>query len=446
MLRQRYFTINSVISAVTWLIITMIVLIAGLIVYFLTVLDDKSIDDVHSRIDIAFAIEKDQLQKLNVEYSFWNDAYDYTLVRHDQSWIKDTYQDYLLPTYNLSYVAVIKSDMRVEVLAKRHDNDIFPQAVLSSSVLEMLTMIQQGDLTEQKQPFFSEFEGNIFLVSAEPFRDEETGDIVDGSYLILAKELNGYYLSTLSERYRLPDLSLDSGGKYDDSMALYGVTSAGKSVGYLYWYTPRITSQIAPYMIIIMFAFLVITVVLARLLLNKDFRDIALYQEKLFTAATTDSLTNSANRRYFMELGKKEFQIQVLQKQPMSVLVFDLDHFKSVNDTYGHAVGDAALKHFTQICQKNVRGTDVFGRIGGEEFAVVLSGVSQEKGMELGERIRNALSSTPLDIDRKSVPLTVSVGLATLTEQTSFGELLDNADKALYLAKNSGRNVVKSYE
>lgn len=442
---QNNFSASALISSLTWLIITTIILIASLIVYFISVLDENAAEDVHKRVEVAFNVEKESLLTLNVEYSFWDESYQSTVVNRDQKWIDKTYKNYLLPAYNLSYVAAIEKDLTVHMLAdsKLHGPSS-ERSILDSSLLERLMATHRGSRTLQRAPFFTKQDDRVFLVSVEPFRDEKSENTIDGSHLVLAKALTQKYLNEISKKFQLPELRYTTNKVEHDSLSLDGYGAVG-GVGYVYWESPRVTNIVTPYLVVILASLLIVIVSLARLILNKNFRDTTKYQEKLLKAAMTDPLTRAANRSFFMETGEKEFLLQSQQQNHLSVLIFDLDHFKAVNDHYGHSAGDEALKHFTRICQNAVRGTDLFGRLGGEEFALILPGAGPVKGEELAERIRASLNGSPLVINGQMIDLTVSVGVATLEHQSTFKELMLDADKALYFAKNSGRNVVKSF-
>jgi diguanylate cyclase (GGDEF)-like protein/PAS domain S-box-containing protein len=168
-------------------------------------------------------------------------------------------------------------------------------------------------------------------------------------------------------------------------------------------------------------------------------------QEELRQQATTDVLTGTFNRRYFMELAAHELKRAARHQHPLAIAVMDLDHFKLINDTYGHAAGDQTLVHFTKICQKNIRDIDVFARLGGDEFVLLLPNTNGEQARDVVERIRLALIDQPIDLDGNPVRLTFSSGVAGLTHAHS-GENLDTvfnrADQALYQAKQTGRNRV----
>lgn len=160
--------------------------------------------------------------------------------------------------------------------------------------------------------------------------------------------------------------------------------------------------------------------------------------------ARTDALTGCASRRYFLEVAKLEFSRSHRYASHLSVLMLDLDHFKKVNDTHGHQVGDLTLQKLVQVCRGILRQEDLIGRLGGEEFAILLIETGREKAFEAAERLRVAIAATEVPLE-KAPPLrfTASIGVASLEEHDpSFEAMLKRADQALYQAKNAGRNRV----
>lgn len=159
--------------------------------------------------------------------------------------------------------------------------------------------------------------------------------------------------------------------------------------------------------------------------------------------AITDELTGINNRRHFMEQGQHELERRQRNHQPLSCIMFDIDHFKTVNDQHGHHVGDSVLREVTKRCHQNLRTTDIFGRYGGEEFSVLLPETSLEKAVQAAERLRQAIESPLIVIDKIAVSVTLTLGVATLSKTTTDLEmLLAQADKALYKGKAAGRNQV----
>lgn len=169
-------------------------------------------------------------------------------------------------------------------------------------------------------------------------------------------------------------------------------------------------------------------------------RNARLHQQ-LSQMAVTDSLTGIYNRRYFFEIAEKEFRESLRYKRPLSVVIFDLDHFKKVNDTFGHARGDEILRAVVHRCAENVRQPDTIGRYGGEEFVILLPETDGQQGFTLIERLRQTLASTPVETDTTPALVTASFGIATLSPGVNdLLTLLNRADIALYHAKQSGRN------
>ena len=160
-------------------------------------------------------------------------------------------------------------------------------------------------------------------------------------------------------------------------------------------------------------------------------------------AASTDPLTGIANRRGFLDEADRLIRKQAWKNQPVTVLMFDLDHFKSVNDRFGHAVGDEALRVFARTAIVTLRATDVVGRLGGEEFAAILPG-DLNVTATAAERVRAAFQGAGLDIAGVKVGATVSIGAASTSElPCDLIGLLARADKALYRAKQAGRNRIE---
>ena len=157
-----------------------------------------------------------------------------------------------------------------------------------------------------------------------------------------------------------------------------------------------------------------------------------------------DPLTGIANRRAFFERGAKLLRRTSADGYASALLLFDLDRFKDVNDTYGHQAGDRVLSEFCEMVQPMLRPGDLFGRFGGEEFGCLIAQVSLGEALAVAERIRTAVAATPLDLGDEQRQVTVSVGVAMSNEiGPSLQALFAAADRALYRAKAKGRNRVE---
>ncbi|HZP18798.1 MAG TPA: GGDEF domain-containing protein, partial [Bauldia sp.] len=161
------------------------------------------------------------------------------------------------------------------------------------------------------------------------------------------------------------------------------------------------------------------------------------------TAARVDMLTGVASRRAFFESAGPALSACAAEHVPMSLVIFDLDRFKQVNDTFGHAVGDHVLNLFGQTAMARLRRSDIMGRLGGEEFAVAMPGVSPEAAYVMADRIRAAFANLALVLNGRPVPTLVSGGVAGSGEGIDLDRLIEKADTALYLAKHLGGNRIE---
>jgi diguanylate cyclase (GGDEF)-like protein len=161
--------------------------------------------------------------------------------------------------------------------------------------------------------------------------------------------------------------------------------------------------------------------------------------------ATTDGLTGSLNRAGFLALSQTELERSFATRGRLTLLMLDVDHFKSVNDRYGHAGGDVALRHLVAVVGKQIRRSDLLGRLGGEEFAILLPVIAPKEAESLAERLVALVAGTPVAHGDRSISLTVSIGVAFATRtDRSIEQIIARADDALYRAKAGGRNRVVS--
>ena len=158
----------------------------------------------------------------------------------------------------------------------------------------------------------------------------------------------------------------------------------------------------------------------------------------------TDSLTAIPNRVAYEERIQQECERYIRHQTNVSLLVCDIDNFKSINDTYGHAAGDKVLKNIATVLQQNVRTNDFVARFGGEEFVIIMHGINLENGMAMAEKLRNRIEMTTFMVKNVRVPVTLSGGVASFREYDSPASLFERADNALYIAKECGKNRIES--
>ncbi|MDO8598437.1 MAG: GGDEF domain-containing protein, partial [Sulfuricaulis sp.] len=176
----------------------------------------------------------------------------------------------------------------------------------------------------------------------------------------------------------------------------------------------------------------------------RDITDLKRVEADLREMAATDILTGLPNRRHFLaQLEQELARVRRVEAHCASVLMLDADNFKQVNDTFGHATGDHVLRHLAALMQNELRKIDTAGRIGGEEFAVILPGAALPAAEVFAERLRKKVAETPTAHENGLIPLTVSIGVTELKASDASGDdALVRADRALYHAKECGRNKV----
>lgn len=221
------------------------------------------------------------------------------------------------------------------------------------------------------------------------------------------------------------------------------VSAGGFAVFYFFrWVAFVVEGQDGPIFITV-FGSAVTTLITMVLLVVVSFSMAALSNEQqtraLRVVASRDDLTGLLNRKAFLDLAAEQLADRTVTRGSGTLILADLDHFKSVNDTYGHAAGDLALQAFADACTATVRSTDLVGRYGGEEFVLLLPGTSAERAEVIAEEISRRLAAAP-SVDGVQMP-TVSYGISTYDDGTSdVDDLIASADGALYMAKSLGRN------
>ncbi len=180
-----------------------------------------------------------------------------------------------------------------------------------------------------------------------------------------------------------------------------------------------------------------------RILTYTDVTDLVRSAEEQTRLATTDVLTNLLNRRRFMSLAETEWSRFQRYHRPLSLMLFDIDHFKFINDQFGNAVGDQALAFLAEVCRQDRRTSDVVARVGGDKFAVLLPETDLDQARMAADRLRQAVAARPIACSDTHMLVTVSVGIAQATlSMAGMDAMLRAADRALYQAKSAGRNRV----
>ncbi|MDT3700908.1 MAG: sensor domain-containing diguanylate cyclase [Thermincola sp.] len=164
--------------------------------------------------------------------------------------------------------------------------------------------------------------------------------------------------------------------------------------------------------------------------------------EQLRKEAQVDGLTGTNNRQFFEKLFKTEFEKAIKYRTMLSVILMDVDDFKSINDVYGHLIGDQVLTNVVNVIESSLRDSDFCGRYGGEEFVVALPNTSLEQAIKVAERLRQQIENNSVEIEGRKIKVTVSLGVTQLSNEKEAYRLIDKADKAMYSSKTRGKNQV----
>jgi two-component system, cell cycle response regulator len=169
-----------------------------------------------------------------------------------------------------------------------------------------------------------------------------------------------------------------------------------------------------------------------------------LFQRQMYESALRDDLTKTFNKKYFTDRLESEFAFAMRTKAPLSLVAFDLDHFKEVNDTYGHPVGDEVLAGVARIVSSLIRAEDVFARVGGEEFGLICRVTDKSQALTVAERMRSTIAGHKFSVEGKNIPVAISAGTASIPDSRIIDAqaLVAAADQAMYEAKRTGRNRV----
>jgi diguanylate cyclase (GGDEF)-like protein len=168
------------------------------------------------------------------------------------------------------------------------------------------------------------------------------------------------------------------------------------------------------------------------------------YHEEIYRLTTVDGLTQIYNRRYFLEQLDREVSRAKRYRRELSLILFDIDHFKTINDTYGHLAGDYVLKQLATVVKGKIRREDILARYGGEEFAIILPEIDATNSSSFAEKIRKLVEKAPFKFEDTKITVTVSIGLGTCQDADDSPALLKRTDDKLYEAKAAGRNCVRA--
>ena len=291
-------------------------------------------------------------------------------------------------------------------------------------------LLIRGLLSEDEMVIFSDSIDDIFFDEPENL-DIKARIFIYNTREVLAREwspelISSYYLKQLREATKQ-----DLHSSLDVLADQYTVNSKA-----------RIT-RLRVIVAILLGGIVAVLGVVGVLVFNPMFKRIESQEQELHKMAFIDPLANCHNRRSFLVNAETAFERSRRYKHTFAILYIDIDHFKDINDNHGHAIGDKTIKQMTQICQNNIRDSDIIGRIGGDEFGIILQECGLEYAIPTAEKLRQRISDHIISCDAGDINFSISVGAATIIDtDKDIDDILKRADKYLYKAKRTGRNLV----
>ena len=291
-------------------------------------------------------------------------------------------------------------------------------------------LLIRGRLSDGEIVIFSDRIDDIFFDDPE-YLDQKARIFIYNTREVLAREwspelISSYYLKQLREATKQ-----DLHSSLDALATQYTIDSKYRITGL------RITVAI------LLGGIVVVLFVVGALIFNPMFKRIEAQEQELHKMAFIDPLANCHNRRSFIASANTAFERSRRYKHTFAILYIDIDHFKDVNDNYGHAVGDKTIKQMTRICQDNIRDSDIIGRIGGDEFGIILQECGLEYAIETAEKLRQRISDHIISSDSGDIRFSISLGAAAIIDSDKdIDDILKRADNFLYKAKRTGRNLV----
>lgn len=422
--------------------------------------------------------ERESLENILVSFAFWNKFYLYC-VKKDTSWLDEQFAGNPQVESKFDMYGVFLENGTVLYYGGRR----LPQDVVADIIEYFRRACRRGEAVSEFFFSFVKIGGEVYYIGAAPLSDD-MGHLLSYGFVYFGRSVN-----RLIDAIKIltPEARLSFKASFKETTAFIPLKDAfGRVVAYIMLPFPAyIETELAKLgelelilgMLILIYAVLTYAVLkycqkrIMRelgLMLQvaksiKDFnpnlqilRELAGKRDEIGAVARSllpvaeviasrvikDPLTGVFNREYFFARLQEELERMRRFKRPLSVAVFDIDDFKVVNDTYGHPVGDRVLKQFCELLRRHLRSTDVFARIGGEEFGLIFPETDIRGAQRVCEKLRSVIEGTEFEVNDHSVRITASFGVTQAKETDTVESLYERADRALYLAKKSGKNRV----
>ena len=442
--KQKFFSTGTLIRVIIWLFTMMVAAILCSAYFFLNVLDDKAQALIDKRVEITLINESRHQQDIVEGFAYSDEAYQKLFIDNNDQWHALNTGDFLIKNKFFDFSLVVENRRQRFLTQSRDTISLDLEDLMQAGMAELMTAAwAEISLTKTHSSFMLLNDG-VYLVAGSPFISEQTNKPRIGTFLAIGKRLDKDYLFELAQSYQIFDLSLSLKPNPQANKVLF--SDAGEEIAWLSWNAVVPTRLVFPQVATVTVLCALISIIVTWLIISRASRDREAYEKKLYKAATRDGLTGVYNHRHFVEAASHEYHVSRYIGKPLCLLMMDIDHFKTINDTYGHQTGDDALKHFVLLCSHKLRNSDLLGRIGGEEFALLMPDTSPLTAIEFAESIRELIKTSPLVTKKAKITFTVSIGVSAMLIDNDFECMLEQADLAMYRAKRLGRDQVQICE
>lgn len=430
------------------LVLLLFVISLGATVWLLTSafnsLDRQAGDHLSKLVNTGLRVQTQHQAHLVNEYAHWEEGHRrFVLMANSNPESANVLARYLFSHYAYDAVGVVTAASGFGSLWL-HGNPVADVTERISALDAAVLQDIRQRLLQSKTYALSAYvtiKGKPHLASFGLFLDELTAlPVGDQSFIMFAKRLDSDLFDQMADAYQVPGLAIIN---QPTEVELILRDLQQKPLVYLTWQRPGsgqsyVDRLLGPVVLI----FLIMSGLVFALLLREK-RNRGQHISQLIKLACKDFLTGISNRREFFYLGNREMNRAGRDGKPLTLLLMDLDHFKQINDQHGHITGDHVLSEFATRVQSSLRSFDIFARLGGEEFVVLLTGSAPDEALETARRLCALVSEQPFAAaEGKGIACTVSIGLAAWNGSESIDKLLNRADDALYQAKHNGRNQV----
>ncbi len=426
----------------------------GALLYYSALAQDRlalqdSVTVAHSILDA----QERELRKIAQDHAWWGEAIEKLFVDPNPVWAEENLGTYLIGYFEVDSAFAVEPDDRIS-FAYLYGQSQEPgtRDPLQGGFTRLVSLARQSaESGPRGVSGLLSWDGQVHVAAACAAASVElTGVPLPAGarpVLVFSRLLDDAFLEAAETDYLLRELHWSNTGSRLSPARLQVFGVDGSPLGNLAWQPDlpgrQLLLEVLPWVglaVVVMGSLLYVFLQRAHRVSER----LRLSEKRFRTLARTDPLTGCFNRRYFLELAEKEFYSARRYQHPLSLAMMDVDHFKRVNDLHGHQAGDEILRRLVQLSREQLRKSDILGRLGGEEFAVVLPHTDVATAHEIARRLCRAIAAERIPVAATSLGCTISVGVAELSpEINDLDQLLRSADTALYHAKENGRNRVE---